>query len=202
MKRIVLGVAVITMLMFSVGARTVQATSMLPNLDYFGLSIPDGCNVCDMTVTGITYNDGTTAPALADSVLGATVRFDYNNSLDDTDDTFSIFSGAGTFLTADIDWTKGTTTVSGPTEIINPTFAHNLYNVSVNTSLGSRWADELAPEVADGFAATMLVVVDNGIGTSNVMGKVVPTPEPGTLLLLGSGLVGLGLAGRKRKGRV
>lgn len=46
---------------------------------------------------------------------------------------------------------------------------------------------------------SIMTITHTGAGNSNVTAKMVPTPEPGTLMLLGSGLAGIGFYKRRRK---
>lgn len=93
---------------------------------------------------------------------------------------------------------------------INPSYSGNLQNVSVNNTIGSRWLSEIATVAAlyDDQAATQMSItfdggladlINTGNGTVNINGKIAPVPEPGTMLLLGAGFLGLAIYGKRRK---
>ncbi len=65
-------------------------------------------------------------------------------------------------------------------------------------SLGSLPGAGIPPVIPAGTASFMIGEV-GGANVVSVTGLVVPVPEAGTLLLLGGGCLGLGLAGRRRR---
>ena len=61
--------------------------------------------------------------------------------------------------------------------------------------------DETIKEVTISFASGFKEVKHIDFSFGRVTSNITPTPEPATLLLLGSGLVGAGIFGRKRLAR-
>ena len=201
----------------------------LPWLDFGNSFIWDPNNALytddgNTGVTEVTYQDGTNTndsliiPPLipgGDPVIGVIdfntpevleTKVDLDLSFDGIqNDTIKISDGTTDFLTADID------IVNPAFDPINATpnpFIAKLDNIFIDPGPNnSRWAEEFqttinglggSPELRLTFFG---VALDNGDGTFTINGggKVLPNPEPGTMILMGIGLIGVAGAGIRRK---
>ena len=207
-----------------VTAGTALAVSF-PWLDYTGtIDIStDGAGATtldqDIFALGGKYLDGSTFTPFdgLDSISGKEILFGTpsivlsgSNISSIGDTTFSIMDGSTAVFSADL-----VNIVYLPINDnfgnINPSYSGNLQNVSVNNTIGSRWLSEIATVAAlyDDQAATQMSItfggdglselIQHGYGSVNINGKIAPVPEPGTMLLLGAGFLGLAIYGKRRK---
>jgi hypothetical protein len=163
-------------------------------------------------VNSVTYIDGSTAIPFpfppSDPVLGSAVTFNLSFDGNNSNDWLMITGWGGeTWLDADIE------ILGAAPDPLSST--PNPYSMKIKTAglvigngLGSQAIDELyaridmmSPYAAGlniswGGGATM---IGNGLYTVNANGKISPVPEPGTIMLLGSGLFGVGYLVRKKK---
>ena len=180
----------------------------LPWLDFGNSFIWNGNSIYtdndeNTYTTTVTYVDGTSDGLRPyppdDPILGQLVDLYLSFDGDNTNDTFAI----GGWLSAKV-------------IIVNPTFdpvamdpnpfVAMLDNIKfVGTEL-SQWWDEFSASIDPAYPYDAQLLLSftgsssNGDGTYiiNGQGKVAPVPEPATMLLLGSGLIGLAAVGRKK----
>jgi len=211
-----------------VTAGTALAVSF-PWLDYTGtIDIStDGAGATtldqDIFALGGKYLDGSTFTPFdgLDSISGKEILFGTpsivlsgSNISSIGDTTFSIMDGLGSTAVAVFSADLVNIVYLPYTDdfgVINPTYSANLQNVAVNNSIGSRWLSEIATVAAlyDDQAATQMSItfggdglselIQHGYGSVNINGKIAPVPEPGTMLLLGAGFLGLAIYGKRRK---
>ncbi len=119
-------------------------------------------------------------------------------------DGFEVYdSNDNLLLQADI--TLDPLAVDGGTASINSSFGMNLTNIDVFVA-GSPILDAFAaaPGGAVNFTFNiagyrLATMIENGGGKGGYSGSAAPTPEPGTLLLLGVGLLGGAFYGRRKR---
>ncbi len=189
---------------------TIHATT-LPWLD-FGSNLIWDSNTNTLTnhastyVNSVTYRNGATYPTipisfpLSDGVIfspvSMSISFDGNNTND--------FINIGSWLSASLNVTGPTPNPLTPNQfIVNVSSA----GMNVNTGAGSPWADEFDSTIDYSLLYPARLIINpfgsyiplgGGRYKVNAPGKLAPVPEPGTLLLLGSGLMGVAFY-RKRK---
>jgi hypothetical protein len=127
---------------------------------------------------------------------------------------FGLNAGGGVTLTADL--TMHPLVVSGTTASSNASLVLNLSNISATgyTAGSSGIVDELlaAGDAAINFTLNtsntggFAAVIDQGGGSKDIHGgsfsaSVVRVPEPGTVVLMGAGLLGLAFWDRRRRSR-
>jgi hypothetical protein len=123
-------------------------------------------------------------------------------------DGFGAYDDDDTLL-FDADLTVQTLQIVGTTALINPFFTLNLSDITVGlgyTMGSSPIIDAFANAPGGAMQITLQFgdenlpfVIESGAGdTGTYSGTAAPIPEPATMLLLGSGLVGLAGLGRKK----
>ncbi len=157
-------------------------------------------------VKSLTYKDGSIVPppffTPSDPVLWSPVSLSISFDGDNTNDYLKI----GTWLSANLE-------VTGPAP--DPLAGSpNPFDVKiksdgliVDTGAGSRWADEFFQSIDSSLLYPAILKIawlgshnlGDGIYLLDAPGKVAPIPEPGTLMLLGSGLMGVAFYHRRRK---
>ena len=155
-------------------------------------------------VYSASYLDGTSvAPPISDPVLGSNVELFI--TFDTVDDDFiRVYNSGGDWLYAKLDFI-------GPA-VSNPFAGFNMgleQGLQIDTSRGSRWASEfysqtvnltnIYPGLLNIYPTYDKNEITPGVWKINAPSKIVPTPEPGTILLLGAGLAGVGFYTRRRK---
>ncbi len=158
-------------------------------------------------VKSLTYKDGSITPPPifppSDPVLYTPVSLSISFDGDNTNDYLKI----GTWLSANLEVTGAAPDPlsASPNPFIVKIKSDGL---TVDTGAGSRWADEFFQSIdfsllypAELRIAWLGAYIDLGGGLYdvNAVGKVNPIPEPGTLMLLGSGLMGVAFYHRRRK---
>lgn len=161
-------------------------------------------------VNSVTYMDGTTAIPFpwppADGVLGSSVSLNLSFDGDNTNDFLTVTGMGTTWLDADLE-------IMGA--MPDPLSASpNPYKVKiessglvVGTGLGSRAIDEFFSrlDMTNLYPAELSFAwignspLGGNIYKINAAGKVNPVPEPGTMMLLGSGLAGIAVYARRRR---
>lgn len=121
-------------------------------------------------------------------------------------DGFNVYNSSGTLL-LQADISLDPIKIDGSTGTINASFGMNLTDIQVFVP-GSLILDAfVAPGIPGGAvnftfniaAATLVTKIEQGGGIGSYSASAAPVPEPGTLLLLGAGLIGLIGLGRKFK---
>lgn len=177
-------------------ANPVNATP-LPWLDFTGNTAWDGTVLTDSPewTTFVTTSDGI---SLTDPVVGSFLDFNLSLSFDgdNSNDYFDILG----WFEADVIITETSVdpTVVGTTTIL----LDNLVWTCGDSCGSSQWYNEFSSQVGiydfDG-QVNLAFLGQSADGTINVSGKLAPVPEPGTLLLLGSGLIGMVCYGRRKR---
>jgi hypothetical protein len=124
------------------------------------------------------------------------------SSLGGIEQVVAVISGAGYLLTLDTTaWAKNAIGGTLGYELYDPASTNILASGSFTDSVGGTWVTRSLSAVAVsssiGVRIQGLVAADAGMGLDNV--TLTSVPEPATLLLLGSGLAGLGIISRRRK---
>jgi|Deesub1362A_J573_1020465.scaffolds.fasta_scaffold01017_8 hypothetical protein len=169
-------------------------------------------------VTSITYLDHTTVPPPffppPDPILYSNVRLYLTFNDDPTDDVFRIrqWSGGGwvNVLTADpVIVRKNINPLAGKPPYYN-VFLDNIW-IDPSLLASSKWAQEfnyVISHITNTYPAVLNITwgggsfefpPGSGVYKINASVKLVPTPEPGTILLLGSGMMGVAYYVRWRR---
>jgi hypothetical protein len=165
-------------------------------LALLALALPSLALADSMDFSTGTFMSGTTSGSLT-TTFGATITGSLN--------TITVNTGALTLGSCPIglsgtcyDFSGGSVTVkSGNTTIFTDSLSGGLLDKNGN-SLGILAGLALNNTVTDGTGTLSLVFKNGAVGAGSIDVSVVTTPEPGTLGLIGTGLIGLaGLARRK-----
>jgi len=93
--------------------------------------------------------------------------------------------------------------------LVDPTYSANLENITINNTINSQYLTQMATAVANGndqaatfmsltFSPGLSELINSGSGSTSITGTVAPVPEPGTMVLLGCGMLGLAIYGKRR----
>lgn len=192
-KSILIGCLMLLFLLFPI---SIIHALQFPWLDYGGLLYIDTVNgnvtntavrVSSVTIDGIY--DTTTDNILKSDVWVDNI-FNISNFYIGSFDT----SNPMPYLSADV--VKVTTTWGGYGYILS------LGNINIDNSINSQFLDEFSQVISNitsPITAVTMGVAWNYGDKINVMGKLAPVPEPGTILLLGSGMMGIAYYIRRKK---
>lgn len=211
---------VLTLLLLTFTAVTAFSLP-LPWLDYSGSASFDSYQLTGYQVRAysVTYEDGAnnnSYSASPDSILGSMVEIGQpvfiglvsgNYTFADTTFSLTALNGEVVFTADLIDIVYNP--AGGSSGTVNLGYSANLQNVNINNTIDSLYLEQMSAAVISAeyqaatsatfaFNPSLTELFDTGTGTVNVNGKIAPVPEPGTLLLLGSGLVGLAFLKRRK----
>jgi hypothetical protein len=166
------------------------AITSFAGLDGFAFSILTGAN------TSATNSANLSILALAQSTAGGTLHIQLTET------------GLIIFPTATYGNT-GLTLLQGPASVTTNTYwgagAFDTTNLIAsgfkNTISGSSWNTTFTNPLSGEFSLTEELIITQGPNvTSNVTGSLIvtPVPEPGTMLLLGFGMLSLAVYGKRR----
>jgi hypothetical protein len=127
----------------------------------------------NLSITGTDY--GPTGPGYTDNFAWATIKID-------TGQTVHLLGDSGGALYVKV--------ITGVDVDSYDGFAHNIFGT---TPVLNIYYDPT--QLDNGYLMSLTYAFDSGNG------HLIPTPLPASVLLLGSGLLGLGLLGRRRKQR-
>jgi len=205
------------LLIFTVGSAFALP---LPWLDYGGTATFDSYQLTGYQIRAfsVTYEDGTISNSYVnpDSILGSMVEISQpvftglvsgNYTFADTTFTLTATTGDVVFAADLVDIVYIPASDSSGT--VNLGYSANLQNVVIDNTINSLYLEQMSAAVMSaeyqaatsatfGFNPSLTDLANTGTGTVNVNGKIAPVPEPATLLLLGSGLVGLAFLKRRK----
>ena len=170
--------------------------SVMTGLQGLSPYVPDtfGSNIGSVTFTTgnmLQYYNGTTTPSniLTNASFGSggSITFTYTNGV--------VFTGS--FSSASWTYNAGTNSYTFVGTITNGTLTVPGYNpVNIGTAVTVDLTTVGGSATASGSGYTF---TDNGGTTNFTSPALTPVPEPGTLTLLGGGLVGVAMLARRRR---